>query len=85
MKTRVKTIKGWANNTSYLTSSNVRNDTFATNLQTYVKTALQGFTELKFWDTLRGKNATEVVIIKGWYWRGVWNDPTKKIITKYYR
>ena len=85
MKVTTKTIKGWANSSSLFFSENTTDNVFKNNLSTYVKENLQGYKELKFYQTLRGKNATHKVIIKGWYWRGSWNGKTKEIVTVYFK
>lgn len=85
MKVRTKTIKGWANSSSYLFSQNSRNKTFENNLKEYAEKHLQGFKRIKFYETLKGKNASEKVIIKGWYWRGAWSDPSKEVVTIFYK
>jgi len=85
MKTTTKTIKGWANNSSLFFSENTTNDAFNGNLKKFVKENLAEFKQLKFNETLKGKNAIEKYIIKGWYWRGSWSDPTKETITIFYK
>ena len=85
METVTKTIKGWANTTGYLFNENVVNDKFKDNLEKYKKENLKGFKELSCFDTLRGKNAKKVVKIYGWYWRGNWADPTKELVTTFYK
>ena len=85
MKTKVKTIAGWANNTDYYFSQNATNDIFQKNLEKYISENLRGYKRLNFWDTLRGKGATEKIIIRGKYWRGSWNDPTTETVTIFYK
>lgn len=85
MKTTVKTIKGWTNNSNMLFSPNTKNDSFNKNLKNYVETNLNGFKKLSFFDSLRDKNAKEKVIIKGYYWRGSWADPTKETVCIFYK
>jgi hypothetical protein len=85
MKVTTKTIKGWANNSYLFFSENTTNDLFKKNLSSYVKENLQGYKELKPHETLRDKNATHKVIIKGWYWRGSWNDPKRQTVTVYFK
>jgi hypothetical protein len=85
MKTRIKTIKGWANNSSYLFSQNSNNLNFEFNLKKFIESELTDFKELRTWDDLRGKNAKEKVIIKGYYWRGSWSDPTKETVKIFYK
>lgn len=76
MKTRVKTIKGWVNNS---------NKVFENNLKKYEEEHLQGFKKLRLFETLKDKNATEKVIIKGWYWRNTWVGGEKQVVTTYYK
>ena len=65
MKTTIKTINaGYANNSDLFYSPNSTNDKFIVALKNYIEKNLNGFIELKSWDSLRGKNATEKVIIK---------------------
>ena len=85
MKTTVKTLKGWANNSNLLFSQNTKNDIFNSNLKKYINENLQGFKKLSCFDSLKGRQANEKIVIKGYYWRGSWNDPTKEIICIYYR
>jgi len=85
MKTTIKTIKGWANKSNYLFSQNSENKTFSANLESYKNTHLKGFKQLGEFETLKGKRATEKVIIKGWYWGGSWSDPTKEIVFTFYK
>jgi hypothetical protein len=73
MKTRVKTIKGFANS-----------ETFEKNLNEFIN-SLNGFKELTCFETLKSKKASEKVVIKAWYWHGEWSDPTKEIYAIYYR
>ena len=85
MKTKSKTIKGWANDTSLMTSPNVRSSAFEQNLKEYRDRHLSEYKELSFFDTLRGKGARVKFVIYGWYWRGAWADPTKEIYTTFYK
>lgn len=86
MKTTQKTIKGWVNDSDYLTSSNVRSNNFRENLAKFKESLGEGWKQLNTaFDSLRDKGASEVIVIKGWYWRGCWSDPTKEIVTKFYR
>lgn len=81
MKVRTKIIKGWVNIFPENNSSNL----FAKNLKEYQDKHLIGYNKLQFWETLRGKNATEKVVIKGWYWRGKWSDPTTEVVKIFYK
>jgi len=85
MKTTVKTIRGYVNNSDLLFSQNSENSTFLKNLKQYERTNLKGFKQLKFNQTLRGKEVKEKVIIKAYYWRGNWNNPTKETYCTYYK
>jgi len=85
MKTTTKTIKGWANNSMLTFSENTTNDTFLNSLDKFIQENLKGFKRLGLGETLRGKNATEKVIIKGWYWHGSWSDPTKETFAVFYK
>lgn len=86
MKTTIKTIKGWVNDSNYLISSNSNSNYFRENLSKFKESLGDGWKELNIaFNTLRGKEASEVIIIKGWYWRCQWSDPTKEIVTKFYR
>lgn len=58
---------------------------FKDKLDKYVETNLQGYKELKGFQTLKDKNATHKVVIKGWYWRGAWSSPTKETVTIFYK
>ena len=79
MKTKTITLKGWANSTT--------NKTFALNYKQKKDELLaNGYKELRFWELcLRGKNATEKIVIKGWYWRGAWADATKETYSVFYK
>lgn len=89
MKTTIKTIKGWANESSYLFSQNSSNSVFQSNLQKYMTEARinqRGFKQLNTaFDTLRGKDATEKIVIKGRFWRGSWADPTLETVAVFYK
>jgi len=85
MKVRTKTIKGWVNNSSFLFGENSGSKVFDVNLRKYIRKHLKGYKKLDFFDTLKGKNATEKVIIKGWAWRGSWSDPTLEKIIVFYK
>ena len=74
MKIKVKTINGY-----------VGSETFNKNLNNYVKSELKDFKELTCFETLKGKKATEKVVIKAWYFRGEWSDPTKETFRVYYK
>ena len=74
MKIKVKTIHGY-----------VGSETFNKNLNDFVKSELSGFKELSCFETLKSKKASEKVVIKAWYWRGEWSDPTKEVYTVYYK
>ena len=86
MKTTKKTIKGWAAKTHYFAGSNVKDTSlFEKNFKEYADNHLNGFKRLQSYETLRGKQATEKVIIYGWYWRGAWSDPRKEITYIFYK
>ena len=85
MKTKVVTLKGWANNSNLLFSENSQSTNFDANMNKYISENLQGYKRLKFWDTLRGKKATQKVVIKGRYWRGSWADPTVETVAVFYK
>lgn len=74
MTTKTKTIRGWANST-----------TFLKNLNEYKEKNLQGFKRLSCFETLKNKKATEKVIIYGCYWMGEWADPQKKVYATFYK
>ena len=87
MKVRTKTLKGWANNSDYFFSQNSTNETFKSQFNQLKKELTsKGFKELNTaFSTLRGKGATEKIIVKGWYWLGSWSDPKKKQFTVFYK
>lgn len=88
MRTRTITIrKGWANNTVYMMPDNVTPSVFEIiYLIISCKLKADGYTELNAsFDTLRGKNATEKIIIKAWYWRGNWAVPDKQTYAVWYK
>ena len=74
MKTRIKTIKGFSHT-----------ETFEKNLNDFIASELKDFKELTCFETLKGKKATEKVVIKAWYFRGEWSDPTKETFRVYYK
>lgn len=46
----------------------------------------RGFKQLNTaFDTLRGKDATEKIVIKGRFWRGSWADPTLETVAVFYK
>jgi hypothetical protein len=89
MKTTIKTIKGWANNTDFFTNENTNNNTFINNLNKYLadnNIIENGFKKLNIsFDTLKGKGATEKIVIKGRYWAGNWASPYKQTYSVYYK
>lgn len=87
MKIKTITLKGWANNSDLLFSKNVKNKTFLNQFNELKKELLKkGFKELNItFDTLRGKNASEKIVVKGWYWLGSWNDPKKQTYSVFFK
>jgi len=88
MRTRTITIrKGWANDTDYMFSENVRSTAFKEAYKIVAaKLRADGYKELNYlFDKLKGKNATEKIIIKAWYWRGSWASPDKQTYTVWYK
>lgn len=87
MKTKQITLKGWANNSDLMCSENSTNSKFLAQFLPLQDELLEkGFKRLNLaFDNLRGKNATEKVIIKGWYWRGAWSDPSKETYAVFYK
>jgi len=87
MITKTKTLKGWANNSDLFFSKNVKNKTFLIQFNELKKQLLKkGYKELNTsFDTLKGKKASEKIIIKGWYWLGSWNDPKKQTYSVFYK
>ena len=83
-KTKTVTLKGWANKSDLIFSQNSDNSIFNKNLQDFLKT-LKGYKKLSTFDTLRGKEYKEKIIIRGWYWRGSWADPTKETVLTLYK
>ena len=77
VKTTKRTMKGWAADTMYLISQNVKGENNLTELLKefpgYVKCA-----------DFCGKKDNNKLIIYGWYWHGNWADPSKEIVQKYY-
>ena len=85
MKVTSKTIRGYVNDSTYLFSENSTSSKFDRNLDEYVSKHLSGYTLLPSWDTLRGKEVSHKVVIKGYWWRGSWSDPSKGVVCVYYR
>jgi hypothetical protein len=89
MKTTIKTIKGWANNTDFFTNENTNNNTFINNLNKYLadnKIIEKGYKKLNTsFDNLKGKGASEKIVIKGRYWAGNWASHYKQTYTVYYK
>jgi hypothetical protein len=88
MKATVKTIKGYINNSDLMFSENSNNNLFLNNLEKYIienDLLSKGFKKLSSFQTLRDKQAKEKIIIKGYYWRGSWSDPSKETYCTYYR
>ena len=89
MKTTIKTIKGWANNTDFFTNENTNTNTFINNFNKYLndsKILENGFKKLNTsFDTLKGKEASEKIVIKGRYWAGNWASPYKQTYAVYYK
>ena len=87
MKTKTITLKGWANNSDLMCCENSNNDKFTKQFSEIKRELLlNGFNELNIsFENLRGKNAAEKVVIKGWYWRGAWADATKETYSVFYK
>lgn len=87
MKTTQITLKGWANNSDLMFSENSTNEYFMAQFNRLESELIaNGFKRLKLpWQDLRGKNATEKIVVKGWYWRGSWSDPSKEVYAIFYK
>jgi hypothetical protein len=89
MKTTIKTIKGWVNNSDFFTNENTNNNTFINNLNKYLadnNIIERGYKKLNTsFDTLKDKGATEKIVIKGRYWAGNWASPYKQTYSVYYK
>lgn len=72
MKTQTKTVSGFANGTNNLP-------------EICDELRKNGYKELSFFETLRGKKATEKVVVKGYYWRGERADKSKETIVIFYK
>lgn len=89
MKIKRFVIKsGWANNTNYLCSQNVRNDKFQEEYERIIAQH-KDFIPLPLWcesfhDYPKSYGCDKLVIY-GWYWRGEWADPTKEVVARFYR
>lgn len=71
------TLKGWAN---------VQNNVFLENYKKKENELISnGYKKLSSFRTLHGIKHIEKIIIKGWYWRGSWNDPTKETVSIFYK
>ena len=76
MKTTQITLKGWANNEYFMAQFNWLEGELITNGFKRINTAFE---------TLRGKNATEKIVVKGWYWRRSWSDKSKEVYAIFYK
>jgi hypothetical protein len=87
MKTKTKTLKGWANNSDLFFSQNTTNESFLTRFKDLKKDLEQkGYKELNTsFATLKNKSASEKIIVKAWYWLGSWNDPKVKQYAVFYK
>jgi hypothetical protein len=74
MKATVKTIKGTPGTA-----------VFNANLRSYAADNLKGYRQLKFNETLKGKQAAHVVHIKGRYFRGEWSGYVSQVVTTFYK
>jgi len=74
MQTTTKTIKGTPGTA-----------VFNANLRSYAREHLKEYRELKFNETLKGKQAAHVVHIKGRYWKGEWSGYASAVVTTFYR
>jgi hypothetical protein len=82
MKTRQITIKQFANSSPKCEHTLFQKEFFR--IEGDLKS--EGYKELNTaFDTLRGKNATEKIIIKAKYWAGNWSDITTRIFTIFYK
>lgn len=88
-KTRQITLKHWGNTTHYFASQNVSGKNAAEELSSLMNGELKGYVRLPFWaDSFRDipdSRRCDKVIIKAWYWRGNWCDPTKEVYARLYR
>lgn len=80
MNIKVKTIKGWANDSNLLFSKNSNSSYFKEQLEKYKKenNLIEYNQHFKGGFFSKKYNNVKRVIIKGWYWRGSWSDPTKE-------
>lgn len=86
MITKQITLKGWANCSDFLFSENSKNTTFLANYKKVAeKLESLGYKQLPIFSDLRGKNASEKVVIKGHYWRGSWASPTTEKYATFYK
>lgn len=86
MKTKQITLPGWANNSNMIFSPNSNNKTFTERFNELEKNLLSnGYQKLKFFQDLRGREASEKLIVKGKYWRGEWADPSRETYAIFYK
>lgn len=86
MKVKTITLKGFANVTNYISCENTTNKSFIDNYNKLKERLInEGYKKLQSWENLYGKKATEKIIVKGWYWRGAWSDPTKETYSIFYK
>lgn len=76
---KIKTIKGFANDSAFICSPNTKKSKFIKNLEKFKKeNNLKEYSCFKsgfFSQKLKDKKR---YIIKAWYWRGSWSSPTKE-------
>ena len=79
---KTKTIRGYANCSDLLFSQNSSNVNFRNNLNKFIKdNNLKEYPQLFKGGFYSKKNENKKrYIIKGWYWRGCWSDPTKETV-----
>lgn len=83
-----RTLKNWANTTNFIFGSPNTNGNRATEeLRRMIKEHFPKFVEINPWDTFRDvpeSYGCDKLIVRAWYWRGSWSDPTKEVYARFY-
>lgn len=88
-KTRQITLKNWGSSTDFFASPNVSEDGARKELSDLMANELKDYVLLPRWtNSFRDcpdSRGCDKVVIKAWYWRGSWADPTKETYARLYK
>lgn len=82
---RQVTLKGWVNDTGYLFSQNVRGFKRAKDQVAKLISENEGYKEKPEFGEPSDYRGSDKIRVYGWYWRGNWCDPEKKLFAILYK